>query len=86
MRVFAENWANVNEPLGEKSFVNLRPGVNVIKKFPSLQMTRPYKLECLSLETLPSQVLEFEGKARANPIGAPFRCFLLGLAPGVTSK
>jgi hypothetical protein len=29
------------------------------------------------LEKLSSQVLEFEGKARANPIGAPFRCFLL---------
>jgi len=40
-------------------------------------MTRPNKLEGLSLETLSSQVLEFEGKARANPIGAPFRCFLL---------
>ena len=39
---------------------------------------RPNKLEHLSLETLSSQVLEFEGKARANPIGAPFRCFLLG--------
>jgi hypothetical protein len=35
-------------------------------------MTRPNKLEGLSLETLSSQVLEFEGKARANPIGAPF--------------
>ncbi len=44
------------------------------------------KLECLSSETLSSQVLEFEGKARANPIGAPFSCFLLGKAPGVTSK
>ncbi len=22
--------------------------------------------------------LKFEGKARANPIGGPFRCFLLG--------
>jgi hypothetical protein len=32
----------------------------------------------LSLETLSSQVLEFEDKARANPIGVPFRCFLLG--------
>jgi hypothetical protein len=32
----------------------------------------------LSFQTLSSQVLEFEGKARANPIGAPFRCFLLG--------
>jgi hypothetical protein len=30
------------------------------------------------LETLSSQVLEFEGKAKANPIGVRFRCFLLG--------
>ncbi len=36
------------------------------------------KLERLSLETFSNQVLEFEGKARADPIGAPFRCFLLG--------
>jgi hypothetical protein len=35
---------------------------------------RNNKLEGLSLETLSSQVLEFDGKARANPIGAPFRC------------
>ncbi len=41
-------------------------------------MMRPNKLEHLSLETLSSQVLEFEGKARANPIGAPFRCLILG--------
>jgi hypothetical protein len=33
--------------------------------------TRPNKLEGLPLETLSSQVLEFEGKARANPIGRP---------------
>jgi hypothetical protein len=46
--------------------------------FPSSLMTRPNKLEGLSLETLSSQVLEFEGKARANPIGAPSKCFLLG--------
>jgi hypothetical protein len=39
---------------------------------------RPDKLEGLPLETLSSQVLEFEGKARPNPNGAPFRCFLLG--------
>ncbi len=39
---------------------------------------RPNKLEGLSLETLSSQVLEFKGKARANPIGAPLRSFLLG--------
>ncbi len=41
-------------------------------------MMRPNKLEGLPLETLSSQVLEFWGKARANPIGAPFRWFLLG--------
>ncbi len=41
-------------------------------------MMSPNKLEGLSLETLSSQVLEFEGKARTNPIGAPFRCFYLG--------
>jgi hypothetical protein len=41
---------------------------------------RPKKLEGLPLETLSSQVLEFEGKARANPIGhlsdASFLCKL----------
>jgi hypothetical protein len=31
---------------------------------------RPNKLEHLSLETLSSQVLKFEGNAKANPIGA----------------
>ncbi len=41
-------------------------------------MTRPNKLEDMSLETLSSQVLEFEGKARAYPIGVDFRYFLLG--------
>ncbi len=45
--------------------------------FPSLLMMRPDKLERFSLEILSSQVLEIEGKARANPIGALFRCFLL---------
>ncbi len=40
--------------------------------------SRLNKLEGLSLENLSSPVLEFEGKGRANPIGAPFRCFLLG--------
>jgi hypothetical protein len=44
---------------------------------------RPKKLGGLSLKTLSSQVLEFEGKARANPIGAPFRCFLLRQAHSV---
>ncbi len=37
-------------------------------------MMRPNKLEGLSLETLSSQVLDFESQ---NPIGAPFRCFFL---------
>jgi len=32
----------------------------------------------LPFETLSSQVLEFEGKARANPTGGPLICFLLG--------
>jgi hypothetical protein len=41
-------------------------------------MTRPNKLEGSSLETLTSQVLEFEGKARANPIGAAFNASFLG--------
>ncbi len=41
---------------------------------------RPNKLEDFSLETLSSQVLEFEGKARANPIG------LHHLLDGVTNS
>ncbi len=57
-----------------------------IDSSPSSLTMRPNNLEGLSLETLSSQVLEFEGKARANPIGGPFRCFLLGQAPGATSK
>jgi hypothetical protein len=48
------------------------------KTFSLLQMARPNKLECLSFETLSRQDLKFEGKARANPIRAHFRCFLLG--------
>jgi hypothetical protein len=35
--------------------------------FPSPLTTRSKKLEHLSLEILSSQVLEFEGKGRANP-------------------
>jgi hypothetical protein len=62
----------------EKRFTGLIPGVNVIKLFFSSLMTRPNELEGLPLETLSSWVLEFEGKARANPIGGPFRCFLIG--------
>ncbi len=56
------------------------------KLFSSSLMTRPNKQEGLSLETLSSWASEFEGKARAYSIGAPFRCFLLGQAPGVTSN
>ncbi len=60
------------------SCIRLIPGVNVIKLFPSSLTRRPNKLEDLSLETLSRQVLEFEGEARANPIGALFRYLLLG--------
>ncbi len=42
--------------------------------FPSSLTMRPNKLEHLSLETLSSQVLEFESKARANPIIALSIC------------
>jgi len=40
--------------------------------FPSSLTTRPNKLECLALEILSNQALEFEGKARANPTGTHF--------------
>jgi hypothetical protein len=47
------------------------------KTFFLLSLTmRPNKLEHLSLETLSSQVLEFEGKARVNPIGGTFQMLL----------
>jgi hypothetical protein len=46
--------------------------------FPLSLATRVNKLEGSSLETLSSQVLEFEGKARANPIGATSDAPFLG--------
>jgi hypothetical protein len=53
--------------------------VSMPSNFLSLSlMTWPNKQEGLPLETLSSWVLEFEGKASANPIRGPFRCFLLG--------
>jgi hypothetical protein len=51
--------------------------------FPLSLMTRFSKLEHFSLETLSNQVLKFEGKARANPIGAPFLGKLLVLQANV---
>jgi hypothetical protein len=42
-------------------------------------MMRPNKLDGLPLGTLSSQVLEFEGKARANPIGALSDASFLGM-------
>ncbi len=39
-------------------------------------MTSPNKLVGLSLQTLSSQVLEFEGKARANPEHLSYASFL----------
>jgi hypothetical protein len=62
-----------------KSFITLATGVNVIKLFSIALTMRSNKLKHLSFESLSSQVLEFEGKARANSIGALFRCFLLRL-------
>jgi hypothetical protein len=50
----------------------------LLNLFPSSLTMRPKKLEGLPSETLSGRVLEFEGKARANPIRGPFRCFLLG--------
>jgi len=41
-------------------------------------MVRPNKLVFVLGNPFQS-VLEFEGKARANPIGIFIRCFLLGL-------
>ncbi len=49
--------------------------------FPSSLMTRPNKLQGSSSETLSSQVLEFEGKARANPNGVPLDASFLGKLP-----
>jgi hypothetical protein len=44
-------------------------------------MTTPNKLEGLALGNPIHRVLEFEGKARGNPIGGPFRCFKLLVFP-----
>jgi hypothetical protein len=49
------------------------------KTFFTLSLTmRPNNLELLSSQTLSREVLEIEGKARANPTGEDFRCFLFG--------
>ncbi len=71
---------------GSSRHADAPPDGKVKKWLFSSLTTRPNKLEGLSLETVSSQVLESKCKARANPIGVPFRCFLLGQAPGVTSK
>ncbi len=47
---------------------------------------RPDKLEGLPLETLSSQVLEFEGKARANLSDASFLGKLLVLPANVKTR
>jgi hypothetical protein len=63
----------------KKVFYNLDSWCQCHKTFfPSSQMTRPNKLEHLSLESLSSWVLEFEGKVGANPIGAPSDTSFLG--------
>jgi hypothetical protein len=61
----------------KKSFYKIATSVQCYKTFFPLSLTmRPNKLEDLPLETLSSWVLEFEGKAKGNPIGGTFRCFL----------
>ncbi len=67
-----------NFPNKSQHHLQLQPGVTVIKRFSFITDDEANKLVGFPLETLSSQVLEFEGKARINPIGAPFRCFLLG--------
>ncbi len=62
--------------------VNLQTWSTVPLNFsPSSLLTKPNQLEGLSLETLSSQVLEFEGKALAlaNTTGAPFDASFLGM-------
>jgi hypothetical protein len=67
----------MSSAMKENSLIRLALVVNVIKTFfPSSLMMRPNKLQCLSMEILSSKVLEFEVKARPNPIGVPFRSFL----------
>jgi hypothetical protein len=43
------------------------PGVNVIKLFPLLLMTRPNKLECLYLSITFQSSLKFAGNTRSLP-------------------
>ncbi len=45
----------------------LPPGVNVIKLFSSLLMTRPNKLECLHLAKTSHSSLTFAGNTRSLP-------------------
>ncbi len=59
-----------------KRYYSVSSGVNVIKLFSFVTDNKANKLKGSSLETLSSQVLEFEGKASAIP--TPFRCYLLG--------
>jgi len=54
------------------------PGVNVIKLFSFVTDDEALKARVFVLGNPFQSVLEFESKARANPIVAPFGCFLLG--------
>jgi hypothetical protein len=82
--IFAPSYQAVSglpDPTGEKERHNSESDsqVSILQNLFSSSLTfRTNKLELLFLETLSSQVLEFKGKARANPIGAPFRWYLLG--------
>jgi hypothetical protein len=66
-------WLQTPKKSSEENLVSI-----LLNFFLSSLTTRPNKLEGLPLVTLSSWVLEFEGKARANPIRGSFRCFPLG--------
>ncbi len=51
----------------EKSLITLTPGVNVIKKFPSLLTMRPNNFECLYLAIFFQSSLTFAGNTRSLP-------------------
>ncbi len=53
---------------GGQQYIDTSSPFSIPCFIPLSLMMRPNKLERLSLETLSSHVLEFKGKARANPM------------------
>jgi hypothetical protein len=56
----------------------VQSGVHVIKLFSFITDDEAQKARGRGLGNPFQLGVEFEGKAKANPIGGPFRCFLLG--------